>query len=639
MLRSIAKVLLPGLLLPCLIALATPATAQHSSSAITIDASRLDDVFTLPGLVAFSPADDPRFADPTFDDSSWPRLKPGQNIPPADLNGASKNYAWVRIHLHIVNAHGPLAIAITHGFYSYAVYANGLQIGASAGMPTNVGQADPPFAIALPSAPDITLAIRFKHSNPLFVLPLGRLQIGYESAVTDATDLAHIRDLDLHYVATLILNLTLFAFAAFFLVLYLAQRQHSEYLWLALFCVCLSAFNVTEQAISAGTIPLTNSTAIAGNFLGYCSGVCALEFVIRFLQAKAHWPVRLLEVIFLLGLLAPSVFPSLGSFYPVLATVLASVAFSYYLIRAYRSGSFENKLLLPNFALIFAVSGWGFLSRVVPQVHFPAPFRVGHFGFDLGDLASFIFAIAMLAVVLYRFIRVTRDEQRAAAELEAARTVQQILIPETLPTIPGYTIASVYQPAQEVGGDFFQIIPLPSAAALIILGDVSGKGMQAAMTVSLLVGALRAAAETSTSPAQLLANLNRRLHGRGTGFTTCLILHLSADGNLTAANAGHLQPYLDGHELALEPGLPLGFIPDATYVESHLSIAPEQTITLVTDGVVEATSPTKELFGFDRTQSISRQSAHDIAAAATAFGAPAPQADDITVLTLHRLPA
>jgi Stage II sporulation protein E (SpoIIE) len=94
------------------------------------------------------------------------------------------------------------------------------------------------------------------------------------------------------------------------------------------------------------------------------------------------------------------------------------------------------------------------------------------------------------------------------------------------------------------------------------------------MTVSLLVGAIRAAAEGSTSPGELLANLIRRLHGRGTGFTTCLILHLTTDGNLIAANAGHLQPYLDGHELALEPGLPLGFIPDATYPESHLALAP-----------------------------------------------------------------
>jgi hypothetical protein len=640
MLRSIEKVILPGLLLLCVATLApTHSPAQQASAPITIDASRLDSVLTLPGPFAFSTGDDPRFADPSFDDSAWPQLKPGQHVAAISLKGASEHYAWVRIHLHIFNAHGPLVIAIGHLDYPYTVYANGRQIATSRGMASGVDWYDPPFAIALPPAQDITLAIRFWHHDPLTRSPLKQLQIGQESAVPAATELSRIHNFDLNVASEVILGSIFAAFAAFFFVLYLAQRQRLEYLWLALYCVFYSGYSLIDAGQLTGTFSNGVWPRLFDGWCGFYTSLCSLEFVVRFLRAKPRWPVRLLEVYFILGPLQAFLPGHYANYVDVSALILWFIALSYFMVKAFRSGNFENRLLLPPIALSAFTVAWSYLPLVFPGIHFPAPFQIDRFGVNLNSISAVLFLIGILAVVLYRFIRVTRDEQRAAAELEAARTVQQILIPETLPTVPGYTIASVYQPAQEVGGDFFQIIPLPNNAALIVLGDVSGKGMQAAMTVSLLVGALRAAAETSASPADLLANLNRRLHGRGTGFTTCLILHVDPAGNITAANAGHLQPYLDGHELAFEPGLPLGFIPDATYPEFHLALAPNQILTLVTDGVVEATSATKELFGFERTQSISHQTAHQIAAAATAFGDPTPQSDDITILTLQRLPA
>jgi len=614
------------------------ATQTHAQT-ITIDASHLDGTLTLPGPFPIQTTDDPHFADPTFDDSAWPLLNPNQPLSDVHLHSSHEHYAWVRIHLHILNAHGPLSIAIGHRSYPYTVYANGRQIAASRGMASRTDWFDPSFPITLPQAQDITLAIRFYHHQPLARSPLAQLQIGSPPAVAAATELARIRGFDLNQASELILSLILFAFTAFFLVLFLAQRQRSEYLWLALYCLCIGGYSFVDVLQFTGTLPNGPWTIFLDGYFGFSSSICSLEFVTRFLRVKPRWPLRLIEAYFLLGPLQAFLPSHIGHYVSVSSLVLTFVALSFFLIRAFRSGNFENKLLLPPFALVELTVAWSYLPYIFPKIHFPAPFQIGRLGVDLNNLSMLIFLIAILAVVLYRFIRVTRDEQRAAAELEAARTVQQILIPETLPTIPGYTIASVYQPALQVGGDFFQIIPLPNNAAIIILGDVSGKGMQAAMTVSLLVGAIRASAETTTSPAELLASLNRRLHGRGTGFTTCLILHLTADGNLTAANAGHLQPYLNGHELALEPGLPLGFVSDTVYPELHLTLAPNQTLTLLTDGVVEAISITKELFGFARTQAISTQSAQQIAAAATTFGDPIPQADDITVLTIHRLPA
>jgi len=119
------------------------------------------------------------------------------------------------------------------------------------------------------------------------------------------------------------------------------------------------------------------------------------------------------------------------------------------------------------------------------------------------------------------------------------------------------------------------------------------------------------------------------------GFATCVCALLAPDGALTIANAGHLSPYRNGEEVPLESNLPLGIAPDTDYSESTLHLAPGDTLTFLSDGVVEAQSTTGELFGFDRTRQISTQSAEAIAAAAQTHG----QEDDITVLTLTFAPA
>jgi serine phosphatase RsbU (regulator of sigma subunit) len=211
--------------------------------------------------------------------------------------------------------------------------------------------------------------------------------------------------------------------------------------------------------------------------------------------------------------------------------------------------------------------------------------------------------------------------------------VQQILIPDEIPTICGFAIRSVYKPAGEVGGDFFQLLPLKEGGVLLVIGDVSGKGMPAAMTVSLLVGTVRTLAHFTQSPGEILAAMNQRMLLRsGGGFTTCLVVRADGDGTLTAANAGHLAPYLAGNELQLENGLPLGLSADTSYRESTFAMADGQQLTLLTDGVVEARDKNGALFGFDRTAAQSMEPADAIAEAARRFG----QEDDISVISLTR---
>ena len=181
------------------------------------------------------------------------------------------------------------------------------------------------------------------------------------------------------------------------------------------------------------------------------------------------------------------------------------------------------------------------------------------FPFSFQDLVDMLMLLAVAAVLPLRFARSRRDEERLSAELESARTVQQVLIPTEIPLVPGFEIECVYKPAGQVGGDFFQIIPIASGGTLIVIGDVSGKGMPAAMTVSLLVGTLRTLAHYTQSPSEILSAMNQRMLARSRGgFTTCLAVRIAPDYTLTVANAGHLAPYLQGRELEVINGLPLG---------------------------------------------------------------------------------
>jgi serine phosphatase RsbU (regulator of sigma subunit) len=240
--------------------------------------------------------------------------------------------------------------------------------------------------------------------------------------------------------------------------------------------------------------------------------------------------------------------------------------------------------------------------------------------------------VAVVAMLPLRFARSRRDEERLAGEMESARTVQQILIPHEIPPVPGFAIHCVYRPAGQVGGDFFQVVPLESGGALIVVGDVSGKGMPAAMTVSLLVGTFRTLAHYTHKPSEILDSMNRRMLSRSQGgFTTCVVLRIEPQGTVIVANAGHLAPYLAGQEIAVQNGLPLGITAETEYPEVSVPLPPGDQLTLYTDGVVEARAQSGELFGFDRAAALSTQPAEVIAQTAQSFG----QDDDITVLTVN----
>jgi len=233
------------------------------------------------------------------------------------------------------------------------------------------------------------------------------------------------------------------------------------------------------------------------------------------------------------------------------------------------------------------------------------------------------------ALLCAEMVDAARARAAFAAELHAASTVQQLLLQSASRPTPGFKLESVYLPASEVGGDFFYVSSASDGALTVIVGDVSGKGLTAAMRVAMILGVLRS--QASHDPAEILFGLNNALIVQGQlGFTTACCLHISPSGEYVLANAGHIAPILSGTELETPPALPLGLVADQEYELNRGTLQSGQSMVLLSDGVPEARSADGELYGFERLLRLALLPAHDIADTAQAFG----QEDDITVLTL-----
>jgi serine phosphatase RsbU (regulator of sigma subunit) len=258
---------------------------------------------------------------------------------------------------------------------------------------------------------------------------------------------------------------------------------------------------------------------------------------------------------------------------------------------------------------------------------------------NLVSLAGILLLISIVFAVYRNSLDARRRQIALEQEFRDARELQQVLIPETPKTLPGFEITSSYLPAAEVGGDFLQLIPAVrdhEGATLAVIGDVSGKGLRAAMSVALIVGAVRTLAESTSRPAEILDGLNRRLCGRMQGgFVTCLIMRLHPDGSCVLANAGHPPPFINDREMELSGALPLGLISEISYNEIRFRLEENDRLTLYTDGLLEARNRAGEIYGFARMQTLlkTRPTAAQAAQAAVDFG----QDDDTTVLTLTRL--
>jgi serine phosphatase RsbU (regulator of sigma subunit) len=434
--------------------------------------------------------------------------------------------------------------------------------------------------------------------------------------------------------------------------LYLSDRSRPAFLFFALVCWALAIRRISEQLVaSLYPIPLNEDRMLDAFMVAALT--CYVFMVYALVRKPIPWFYRWvigLSLILPITEVTVALLPAAQSLrmLPVLewditfANVLFGLAFlsPFPAFRPWRqiAGSMRYVAAV---LMVWAVSNEVYIAFLLSRnfsVRSVAPFVNTWWPVVQQARATLmIAAIVVLLVLLFRDQRKTAEERALlAGEMDAAREVQQQLVPLALPMVAGLQFEAAYLPAREVGGDFYQIIPLLDGATLVLIGDVSGKGLKAAMKGVLALGAMRTLAAEGCPPAQLLSRLNQEmLRAPDSGFITCLCLRIELDGKIILANAGHLAPYRNGIELPCECSLPLGLVPNLEYEETTIESKSGDQLTLMTDGVVEATHlTTKELFGFDRTAAISTQSAEEIAAAAHAFG----QEDDITVLTLTFAP-
>jgi predicted ester cyclase len=245
-----------------------------------------------------------------------------------------------------------------------------------------------------------------------------------------------------------------------------------------------------------------------------------------------------------------------------------------------------------------------------------------------------------------------RERERVEQELQVARRIQQASLPREVPQLEGWQITPYYQPAREVGGDFYEFFELDDGRVGFAVGDATGKGVPAAFVMSATCALLGGVAAGSGSPpGEVLFRVNEALLPRipPNMFVTCFYAILEPESsNLTYANAGHDLPYVrhgsDAEELRAR-GMPLGLMPGMRYEEKETTLDAGETALLYSDGLVEAHGPNGEMFGFPRLRALIAEHGEErslgdflLEELYTFVGEGWEQEDDITLLTLRRSP-
>jgi serine phosphatase RsbU (regulator of sigma subunit)/predicted ester cyclase len=245
-----------------------------------------------------------------------------------------------------------------------------------------------------------------------------------------------------------------------------------------------------------------------------------------------------------------------------------------------------------------------------------------------------------------------RERERLEQELEVARRIQQASLPKEMPQLEEWQITPYYQPAREVGGDFYDFLDLADGRLGVVVGDATGKGVPAALMMASTRSTLRAVAQACESPGDALRRVNDPLATDipSSMFVTCFYAILDPNsGRFTYANAGHDLPYLwhggDAEELRAR-GMPLGLMPGMSYEEKEIVLEPRDNVLLYSDGLVEAHDPRGEMVGFPRLRALVAEHGEEgslgdlcLEELYSFVGEGWEQEDDITLLTLRRSPS
>ncbi|MGC2160553.1 MAG: SpoIIE family protein phosphatase [Silvibacterium sp.] len=655
--------------------LSTPGTAPQTS--ITLGHSAI----ALNGPWRFHIGDNPQWSDPSFDDSAWETTNvgvaadsfdPGQGTPGFVPGWTGKGhpsysgYAWYRIQVRLTGVDAPVTLLAPDDVDdSYQVFVNGHLLGSfgdfSGSVPTVYVTQPRMFQIpasVIQNSPGGNLQIAFR----FYMAPRELLQVNSPGGMhnppyigfTDAiVPVYHVKWEDQYLQSSsLIVNFLIYLlFTLLILMLYVFDRTERILLLPLAACAC-SALDMLISAFSNTSMHLTAIQQVYAGaiIIAAFRALWAITWWAYFDLQQKKWIRNAIIVITVFYAAVKLLFPWLTTSGPKAP---------HFIFNAYRLGNQVTDAAIITLLILIAYYGirkapkvdWMLLLALIfyglPNLYYvykALHIRIAWFPFGVDVPLVLLTSLASLfcfSFVLMRRFRASQRRQQAMVEdVKQAQEVQQVLIPEELPQVPGLTIESEYRPAREVGGDFFQIIPHASdGSVLIVAGDVTGKGLKAGMLVAVLVGGIRSTVELNPDPVFLLKALNRRLIGRGDAHATALAMRIAADGSITLANAGHLPPYLNGKPVPVEGALPLGTMSNPEPSITRFKLNEGDRLVLVSDGIAEAMDADGKLFGFERIEqllasdSASRPvSVAALAEAAQEFG----QEDDISVIAVTR---
>lgn len=623
-------------------------------------------IASLDGLWHFHTGDNPAWADPNFDDSQWPLLHSNEDW---DQQGYENygGFAWYRFSVVVPEGSRNWSIDLGPMETGYQLFIDGRLSGSFGPIlnSLNYTASSRVFAISPAATGPHTfhIAIRAWHAPDWADYAKGGFYdssyfgdsglIAQHAATARSLQWNGLVDEYTYGVLSTLVGIVV-------LVLFFIRREEREYLWFALLLLA--------NAIDIGLIICREFTLIPlpafdliDNSIQSAALLAAMAFfsvVLRVPRSRTWW---LVAVPLLINPLAVFLYifnissVGIASLLATLAVLPATVwILAILLKRALQRDRNALILLVPT--LLW--QGFPFINSALLitwqlnwqrwKPYWISPLLTKPFVLMPAPAVGTIFIFALLLFLIRRFSLARQEETRLSSELEIAQQIQQAIVPQGLKDYPHAAVTGLHRSCHEVGGDYFDVFSLDDGRVAIIIADVAGKGLGAALVTTMLKGAL-SAMSFGTKPVELFQHLNKLLleEAHVDRYATMFFGLLSPDGVLEYVPAGHPSPLLlrQGKisELYTNGSFPVGLIPGASFAADRIQLEPDDTLLLFTDGVTEAEDKEMNLFGSERlVETFARHADGSLDAlqsgvlsAVKSFSAGAKQTDDITLLVVR----
>jgi hypothetical protein len=585
-------------------------------------------LMSVDGQWRFHVGDNPAWSRPNVDDSKWELLRSDESWASQGHPGYS-GVAWYRFQVDVPSDMKDVSLYLPYILTSYEVYVDGRLVGTYGKLPPRPA----PYwgggwfrTYRLLSGNDagrtLHVAIRVWHW-PGWVADFGGGPTGGGALIGDPQSLstrdslqnrAHHWDLS----GTMILAILQTLAGIGSLMLFQRLRSGREYLWFGIMMLVGAAAGWLTLSYVFNTWNVRETSPLQDAFSVVFIGLAEAGFYLYLLKGKRTLLLKIavgcLLLVFLycmvqaIALLVPRVQPWFGtntvSWLEALLQLPLQIWILLLLFTRARENSLDARMLIAPVTL--QVVAQLFQNGAIVTSNLGLQNKLGYnivllyrpFQIELLQVVDVLFLLVMLGILVYRFTQTTVEWQRAESDLESARLVQRSLLPQQMPYIRGYSVEMRSVACYAVGGDYLDIVPMPSGEIMIVLADVAGKGLSSAMVGCSFRSALRAMVSSGIPLVEIATRMNTLHFNEGqpsrNRYVTAILLQFDPGSNrIQVVNAGHNPPFLisgagpERIQKILASGVPIGMLADSTYSQESYSLPPGAKLLLYTDGLTE----------------------------------------------------